>query len=528
MRRKTQMLSLFILACFVALPAYAELQNIQVGGELRIRGNYWSNTFNSQTQPAFAGAGVRWPGNWLVGRPIGDIIGGQAITSYYDWSERGADYKVIEQRTILRIDADFTNQVAAHVELDSFDVWGEDFRSNWITGADARQNSAEDDVSLYQAYIEVDELFGLPLEARIGRQELVLAGGWLLGNNTCRPEFAGLSYDAIRLTYAGESYSISGFTAKLADAGIAEEDGDTDLMGLYASCSAVENVLFEAYWVWLRDAGMLNDTNLVWWAEGVENFLGLDDYDPTNLHTIALRASGTLGAFDFDANAAYQFGNADRAGFLFKPFLYGDNEAEYSAWAADAEIGYTFDIAWQPRAFLSGAYFDGEDNRDDVFATFFQLGRPESSVSFNRLFSDTLYSPVLDDIGQMSNFWTVKFGVDAHPMESIEAGLYASYFAALATFDLPVYIKLGQFRVPVAPGIPFWTTASDEELGWELGLWAAYHYSEDLTFRAGWTHFFTGSGLDTGNFVDFNGLAFNGGLDDADADYLYAETKLRF
>lgn len=39
---------------------------------------------------------------------------------------------------------------------------------------------------------------------------------------------------------------------------------------------------------------------------------------------------------------------------------------------------------------------------------------------------------------------------------------------------------------------------------------------------------FTGDGLAEGSFNDLNGLLFNGGTDDDDADYLYFETTLRF
>ena len=55
-----------------------------------------------------------------------------------------------------------------------------------------------------------------------------------------------------------------------------------------------------------------------------------------------------------------------------------------------------------------------------------------------------------------------------------------------------------------------------------------YHYSEDLSFQAGWAHLFVGDGLEDGQFSFGNGLLFNGGSGDDDSDYVFIETKLCF
>jgi hypothetical protein len=94
--------------------AFAELQNVEIGGSLRIRGNYFGL----------------------------DSLG---------------DVSFIEQRTRLNVKADFTQDVSAFIELDSYDVWGEDFRSVYLTGSDFRGG---DNVDLYQAYIEARNLWG--------------------------------------------------------------------------------------------------------------------------------------------------------------------------------------------------------------------------------------------------------------------------------------------------------------------------------------------------------------------------------
>jgi len=78
------------------------------------------------------------------------------------------------------------------------------------------------------------------------------------------------------------------------------------------------------------------------------------------------------------------------------------------------------------------------------------------------------------------------------------------------------------------PALSFWTQENDKYLWTEAGIYPTYRYSEDLTFNCGWCHVFTGDGLAEGHFNAFNGLAFNGGTDDDDADYFFFETILNF
>jgi hypothetical protein len=509
----------------------ADLENVTVGGQIRIRGNYWMHSFNSGDNPTLVRYETRWPAEFVRGRPIGSYLGGQTIVSHFDWDSRGPDYRIVEQRTTLNVRADFTQDVAAFIELDSFDVWGEDFRSNYLTGIDRKAQSV-DDVEVYQAYVEANNVFGVPLRLRLGRQEIVLGGGWLVGNNSAMPEFTGLSFDGVRATYTQDPVTVDAFWTKLAETSPREEDGDTDFYGIYAGYRGLENVTFDAYWLWLRDASALQDTQGTPLLDALERWQGLDDYDATNLHTVGLRAAGTVGGFDFDANAAYQFGDAAHAGGLFKPYLYGDNHAHYDTWAADLDLGRTFDVKFKPRVHLGGAYFDGEDHRGitvrqwlNPFAPF---ARPRASISFNRLFSNTVYSFFFDEMAELSDFWTVRGGVSAHPTDGIETGLDAAYFGVVDTFDQPRFAELDGLRLVYGGDLPFLTKKSASDIGWQLHLWLKYRYSDDLLFETGWAHLFTGNALKDGNFNDMNGLLFNGGADRDDADYLYLETTLRF
>lgn len=512
--------------------ALAELQNVQVGGEIRIRGNYITNGLVRNTLLGIPE--VRWPAAFLTGRAIGGPgaaggYNGLGVVSPVKWYDsNGGNFGFVEHRTRLNLKADFTGNVNAFIELDSYDIWGEDFRSDYVTGGDFAPNTSED-VEIYQLYVEAENMFDLPLRLRLGRQELSFGSEWLVGPKEFVYFFYGRSFDAARLTYKTDSFSVDAFAAELAEGGPFEEDEDVWFYGLYSTCTAVENHTFDLYWFWVRDARSVSDTNLTWFGEWMEDVFGVDDYDPTNLHTVGFRAAGLVGAFDYEAELAYQFGDADQVGTTFKPFLYGDDEAEFDAWGGHFDIGYTFDVPWMPRPFIGGAYFGGEDNRDISFWDWLNpFDRPEASVSFNRLFSNAMYCGAIDAFNDLSNCWLARVGVVAHPTESLDVILAATYFEILEPFDAPVHFTIGRYRVPIAPMLSFWTQENSDELGWDTSLFIVYHYSEDVTVRLQYSRFWVGDGAAEGAFTYNNGLIFNGGVDDKDADFIAAEMSVKF
>ena len=518
---------LFALTMAVLLastPAIAELQNIIVGGEIRIRANYFTNLDTGNRR-----SNLLWPSNLLTGRSIGTGLNFNApgVTGLFGWDRKENSIDFVEHRTRLNVKADFTNNVAAFIEFDSWDIWGEDFRSDYITGADFA-SAGNNNLEVYQSYIEANEMFGLPLRLRLGRQELSFGSEWLVGVNDASSFFSGRSFDTARLTYATDIFSVDVFAAQLFEMGPVERDGDVWFYGVYGSYLGLNDVVLDAYWLWLRDPRRLTDTNFGWFDEWLEDLFGLDDYDTTNLHTVGLRGAGVIGAFDFEAEFAYQFGDAGQVGYLFRPNIYGDNNASFSAWAGNLELGYTFDVPWQPRLWVGGAYFDGEDNRDISFWEWLNpFNAPKASVSFMRLFSNWEYTEFFAD-GEESNLWLVRGGVDAMPTESIELAAVVTYFETVDAFAAPAHVTLGRWRVPLAPVFSFWTMRNDKPLGIETGVYVTYHYSESLTFEAGWAHLFVKNGLSDGQFVALNGLGFTGGTRDHDADYLYLEARVKF
>lgn len=539
-----------------ALSAAAELQNVEVGGKLEIYGAWYSDFF----EPAENGT-ERIPADFLPLRPIGPF----GTASFIRVGDGGNDVAFAEQRTRLHVSADFTNHVSAFIEFDSIDTWGEDFRSDYITGADRRAFTG-DDLELYQAYIDIDQAFGLPIRLRIGRQELEFQSGWLVGADPGPDPFVGLSFDGVRLTSEWHGFTIDAWASKVAERGAREQDGDTDFYGVNISFTdshetkrdavnrplrllfpghllyhgirqlsenvgqAEDQAVFDIYWLYLRDGQSLNDTQFSALNEWIENIFDIDDYDTTRLHTVGSRASGVHGSWDWEGLLSYQWGSAGSIGRLFVPngLDYGDDDATWNTWAAHVNVGYTFSIPWSPNVYAGGGYFGGEDRRGLSFAEWLNpFARPKASVSFNRLFSSWREDAFIDG-SAMTNFWKAYIGTVATPTDAVEIGGSLVYLEVLDEFESPKSISLANWRVPLAPALSFWTGKGAKDLGWQTSLWVTYAYSEDLSFEFGWSHFFTGQAFEDGAFIDQNGLSNIGGRGSDDADYVYALTTLEF
>lgn len=501
-----------------AFPALAELQQVEVGGELRIRGRYYINVF--------APRGERIPSGALGWRPLGP----RAATSIFKWDDRGPDWSRYETSVLLNVKADFSDSVTTFLELYDFHIWGEDFRSNYLTGADARAVTTED-AEINQAYIEMRDLFGAPLKLRVGRQNLKFGKGWLVTDMLTPSQY--LSFDALRLTWNPSSdLVVDAFAAKLTDLFATEQDGDTDFYGVYGTYTGWAPLTMSAYYYFLRDASHIEDTRLTPIGEWFEEVRGLDDYGATRLHTVGTHLFGKSGGFDYELELAYQFGDANHLGVGFKPLggLYGDQDAKYGNWGLEATLGYTFsEVKWAPRPYVMGVYFQGHDNRDITFGEWLNpFYSPQASTSFNRLFSDKNYLPIINDNGWMSNFAQVQLGVEVQPTEKVRVHLHVAKDWVVAPFNPPVSWKVGDRHIPIAPVLSFWTEKGSDDLGWEVASWVRYQYSADLWFLLYGSYLWSGEGLTRGAYSQFNGTELTGGTSDSNAAYFFWMAVLRF
>jgi len=498
--------------------ALAELQQVSIGGELRIRGRYYINVFSPSTQ--------RFPSDSTGWRPLGP----KGTFSTFKWDDKGGGWTRYESATLLNVKADFSNSVSTFFELYDHSIWGEDFRSNYLTGIDGRGNPANNFLTMNQAYVDVSNLFGAPVKLRVGRQMMKFDNGWLISDMLTPSQW--LSFDGMRLTWTPcKEFTMDAFAMKMVEKLTGDEDAD--FYGLHATYTGIPALTMEGYYYFLRDASHVETTKLDTVGEWIEGKLGVDQYDATELHTIGTHLWGKESGFDYELNFAYQFGEASHIGsyFVAKPLPYGDQKADYDTFGATLTVGYTFqDVKFQPRPFIMGVYFDGQDNTDISFTDWLNpFYRPKASVSFNRLFSENNYVPTINDNGSMSNYAQAAIGLEAQLTDCLRAHIHGAKDWVVDPFNPPPYWHFGNTRIAKFPNMSFITDKGSNDMGWEIAGWLKYNYSADLWILLYGNYLWTGEALHQGSFVQGNGTGFNGGTEaNTNAAYIFWMTVLKF
>jgi hypothetical protein len=437
--------------------AYAETRKVTTSGSLRFRGD-------------------------LVD-PLG-----------FDSDNPGDDF--VSTTTILRIDAEMTEGVSAHIELKEIDIWGSDMRIGFpgpgaLDVHDLAEGAAamsavgapvgladEDGFSLYQGYVLVEDVADYEgLALKIGRQEIVAGTEWFFGNNDFGP---GLSYDAISATYAQDDLQVLAFVAKLAEGRTGllgpEDDADVDLYGIYSTYTGMDDMVVDAYFAFLRAADLIGVPQIPI-PEAPDD---MDD-DPLELYTLGARVAGLYDAVDYNLEAAIQ---------------WGDNgwDGDYEGWALDAGVGYTFDYDCNPRVGLNYTFSSGDDDETD-----------DNTETFLAPFADNYHRYGYMDLFGLGNMNVMKLSVTADATEKIGLGCHLLHLLAVEHED------------GVAPAGPAGgALANADTIGTELDLVAKYSYSEDLSFELAYAYLWAGPYIK--DVVS----------DDDDMQRLYLQAKLVF
>lgn len=392
----------------IGATSYADLQNVEVGGSIRIRGNSYSD---------YAGY------NDTSGINAGNIANNTDTASADSYTE---------QRTTINVSADFSDDVSAFIELDSYNDWGSDLRDAQPAGGSV--SSGSNSANLYQAYIELGQVFDRDVSIKIGRQEVQLGSEFLVGNNDTAGGFTGLSFDGIVSNYDFENFNVTLMNLKVfeGDKGSTATDGDGDLRGIYASYTGIEDMVIDGYVLHARLGIPSNSPN-----------------DNADILTIGARVAGDWNQVDYEVEAAFQDGDAGIAG------------VDTGGMAVNAEVGYTFDTDLQPRIFGGVAFFEGAD--DDGTET-----------GFNRLFSDWEYSEFQGNT-DITNALIYRLGGSLQATEKIGVSAVVTQFEA----DEDAFY------------------AGEDDLGTEIGLYMTYAYSEDVAVEVGAATFLNGDVYDT-------------------------------
>lgn len=333
MRQFVGLCALVVAVALVAVPAFAEVQNVKVSGDINVRGISRDNYDLRKTTS---------PGS----------------------SSNDDRIDVLLQTTRLRVDADLTDNVAAAVQLANQRFWDAD-------------NDASNNIDLNLAYVTLKELVYSPLTVTIGRQDLVFGTGFIVGpgllgdpdlvfnaasgtlGNTGYPHSAiareysvDNGYDAIRATLDFAPLTVDVIRAKITDTA---KGHDQNLNGVNLNWKGAPLDRWkgegELYWFWKNDRA----ASVSFHDDGAGQ-----SYERNDVHTVGLRTAGEpLSHLWVNAEVAGQFGEVQDTA----PSAGVDGRTrQRAALAAAAEATYTFaNVQYTPNLGLGWVYYSGED-----------------------------------------------------------------------------------------------------------------------------------------------------------------------
>lgn len=398
---KRIMLSVFAAAVTAAWVVPASATDVTFSGQYRVRGEYRENAV--------------------------------------DFNDDAADTAAsMTQRVRLTANAEAAEDTTVKITLQDTRTFGQNGPGSLLTdttgtaGPDTFPNNTLD---LHEAYLNVEKIFGSPIDFRIGRQELAYGDERLIGafnwNNN------GRAFDGTKFSYKQDGINVDLFHMTIANDASAATNDDTRLTGVYATLGQlIPNNTLDLYAI---NQNGNNSTSL-------------------NFYTVGVRVKGAAAGLDYTLEVPYQFGEVTTTGST----TFGANAGDYdlSAWALAAKVGYT--IPGAPMNIRIGAeynYATGDDNANDGDIDTFQVLYPTNHAHFG--IGD--FTPATN---QWSNIQAWSVNASADITEKIR--LYVAYWSYSLAEE---------------------NAAGDDDLGSEIDLIASYKYSNNVSLEAGVSRF---------------------------------------
>ncbi|MFC1508600.1 alginate export family protein [Candidatus Omnitrophota bacterium] len=438
---------------FIASPAFAEVQNVKVSGDILTRGAYReSYTLQDDAQQTVDGA----------------------LSDEHD--------NLIATAVRLRVDADLTDNVSTVVRLLSEYQW--DTEANQSVGADGGADA--NDIVMDLANVTLKEVFYQPLTVTVGRQDIRLGNGLVVGDpdtnalsGDANMGFGDLSlrksFDAVTAVLDYDPLTVDLIYAKINETGTDKDD--EDLYGINAGYKFDQyDAEAEVYWILSKNedetAPVVTNAN-----------------DGHEIHTIGTRGSiAVTEDLNLMGEFAWQRGDYDQI------TIGATRDVSASAFQIGADYS-GLNLAWDPIIKAGITHYSGEE-----------VGNTGDMSAWLPLYEDQSHGVVANFVlsgmngGQNSNADIYTIGASATPMEdlSISADIFWFYLDKKLVLTDNALANTGTALDWANQGTREndMNLKADDELGYEVDLALNYDYTEDVKMGlcAGW--FVPGEALD--------------------------------
>ena len=471
MGRRLMLILTCALVAGLAMPAYAEVQNIKVSGDITAR-------FLERAQMDFH-------------------AGGEGVTEEGGENRYDDVISAFLSTVRLRIDADLTENVSAVVRLINERVWSEKIET------DTANDASDTEIELDLAYMTLKEFLYEPLTLVIGRQPLRYGTGFIVGDpdtnqfseynhytgavqvDTIIPEdlSAMKAFDAVRAILNYDPMIIDLVFSKIDEATVigssavtGEENDDIDLWGVNVAYDwgGDKNFATETY-MFMKESS--SDAGIGGQA-GVATITTEENND--RVVTLGTRAHlEPIERLYLAGEIAWQFGKK----YLVPAANVTDNR-DREAFAYQLIAQYALDMKYSPVLTTQFTHYSGDKDPGSA------LQGKRSYKAWDPMFEDQQGGKLFNALFPATNCNTLEFKGQITPLEDVKLSLeYAALWLdeAFATGD-------GAAQTTWTPNdytlnaAGYNVNVGKKALGQELDIILTYDYTEDVQFglNAGW------------------------------------------
>ncbi len=414
-------LAVFLVLSFTAF-AYAEDQQIKLGGRILVRGWYFND--------------VAWFNSNTIGLP----------------QDSGSD-AMYTTNAYLTVEAKITDNLQAYMELET--AGGGNQQSGlyiWGTN-DAKPNA---DLWFRQLWLQYtgSGLLGVPAGIKVGHQLLTLGEKQFYNMERFGTDAVVVFVEPTKELHIGA------LTAK-------HNEGDFKLSGDDIDA----NVIMGTYKLDKDNTLGLFFADVE--SDDVDQALGTTGINGLALYNLGIHANGKLmGALTYAAELDWQFGDLESA-------VPGVNDMDFGGWAIMAKLGYA--IPDTPLAIRgSFAWGSGQDSLTTDDLDEFQFVGPYDSETaiarfphYTQIYERTINTAALAQLTSgpsrntgIANTTYYNLGIDFMPMKELSLSLDGFYLQATET---------GAWEQLVGDSV-------SENLGWEIDFKGSYKITKNLTY----------------------------------------------
>ena len=298
-------------------------------------------------------------------------FGGEVRTRYEingqsDYNDTTEADDFTSTRVRLNANVNVNDSTSAFIQMQSVRTWGANAATASGQGSGNASFTASDgdaSVGVHQAYFTLKNFATLPVDAQIGRQEVVLDGHRLFGNTGWTQ--GAQTHDAMRLTHAHDNMTfVYAWITANDDALSTGNKDDIEAHLVYFQYAGILGGKFSATYTFLNDGCGTNGATC--------------NNQADDLHNIGFRQAGQLYGIDYRGEFNYQFGDARASANGVAGVTATGADVDREAYMFGVRIGKAFDnVMMKPGLTVWYDYLSGTSDEDRAKNEF---------KSFNTLF----------------------------------------------------------------------------------------------------------------------------------------------